>query len=119
MRARFSAIQQEIRLSTKLPRLEPRLILNSSLLGRRCRRGRVSIHSHDRSDETLACAAGSIMAGVYLTRQARFCAIAQVSTELSNMVKETPRQVISANIIDKANVLLELIQIARSFSLKV
>lgn len=47
------------------------------------------------------------------------CAIAEVSTALSNLVKETPRQVISASIIDKANVLLELIQIARSFSPKV
>jgi hypothetical protein len=36
---------------------------------------------------------------------------------LSDNVKKTPRQVVSASVIDSANVLLELIRIARSFNL--
>jgi len=35
---------------------------------------------------------------------------------LSDSVKKTPRQVVSASVIDSANVLLELIRIARSFN---
>ena len=45
--------------------------------------------------------------------------VARVSASLNEKVQETPRQVISASIIDKANVLLELIRIVRSFSHKV
>lgn len=45
--------------------------------------------------------------------------VARVSASLNEKVQETPRQVISASIIDKANVLLELIRIVRSFSQKV
>lgn len=42
--------------------------------------------------------------------------VARVSASLNEKVQETPRQVVSATIIDKANVLLELIRIVRSFS---
>lgn len=45
--------------------------------------------------------------------------VAKVSASLNDKVQETPRQVVSATIIDKANVLLELIRIVRSFSRKV
>jgi sialic acid synthase SpsE len=45
--------------------------------------------------------------------------IAKVSASLNEKVQETPRQVVSATIIDKANVLLELIRIVRSLSGKV
>jgi sialic acid synthase SpsE len=45
--------------------------------------------------------------------------IAKVSASLNEKVQETPRQVVSAAIIDKANVLLELIRIVRSLSGKV
>jgi hypothetical protein len=45
--------------------------------------------------------------------------VVKVSASLNEKVKETPRQVVSATIIDKANVLLELIRIVRSFSRKV
>jgi hypothetical protein len=45
--------------------------------------------------------------------------IAKVAASLNEKVQETPRQVVSATIIDKANVLLELIRIARNFSGKV
>ncbi len=45
--------------------------------------------------------------------------VARVSASLNEKVQETPRQVVSASIIDKANVLLELIRIVRSFSQKV
>ncbi|MCM3874539.1 MAG: hypothetical protein ND895_27925 [Pyrinomonadaceae bacterium] len=42
--------------------------------------------------------------------------VSEVSASLNEKVQETPRQVISATIIDKANVLLELIRIVRTFS---
>lgn len=42
--------------------------------------------------------------------------VAKVSASLNEKVQETPRQVVSASIIDKANVLLELIRIVRTFS---
>jgi hypothetical protein len=42
--------------------------------------------------------------------------VAKVSGSLNEKVQETPRQVVSATIIDKANVLLQLIRIVRSFS---
>jgi len=45
--------------------------------------------------------------------------VAKVSASLNEKVQETPRQVVSATIIDKANVLLELIRIVRNFSRKV
>lgn len=45
--------------------------------------------------------------------------VAKVSASLNEKVQETPRKVISAAIIDKANVLLELIRIVRSWSRKV
>ncbi len=45
--------------------------------------------------------------------------VARVSASLNEKVQETPRQVVSASIIDKANILLELIRIVRSFSQKV
>ncbi len=44
--------------------------------------------------------------------------IAEVSASLSDKVQETPRQVISTGIIDKVNVLLELIVVVRNFSSK-
>jgi len=45
--------------------------------------------------------------------------VAKVSASLNEKVQETPRQVVSATLIDKANVLLELIRIVRTFSRKV
>lgn len=42
--------------------------------------------------------------------------IAEVAESLSKSVQNTPRQVISAGVIDSANVLLELIRILRTFS---
>ncbi|MBA3515645.1 MAG: hypothetical protein H0T77_14885 [Pyrinomonadaceae bacterium] len=45
--------------------------------------------------------------------------MAKVSASLNEKIQETPRQVVSATIIDKANVLLELIRIVRSFSPRV
>jgi len=45
--------------------------------------------------------------------------VAKVSASLNEKVQETPRQVLSATIIDMANVLLELIRIVRSYSRKV
>lgn len=45
--------------------------------------------------------------------------VAKVSASLNDKVQETPRKVISAAIIDKANVLLELIRIVRGFPRKV
>lgn len=50
--------------------------------------------------------------------QAMDC-VAKVSASLNEKVQETPRQVVSATIIDKANVLLELIRIVRTFCRKV
>lgn len=41
--------------------------------------------------------------------------IAKVSASLNERVQQTPRRVVSAATIDKANVLLELIRIARGF----
>jgi hypothetical protein len=41
--------------------------------------------------------------------------IAEASESLSKNVQDTPRQVVSASVIGKANVLLELIKMARSF----
>jgi hypothetical protein len=43
--------------------------------------------------------------------------IAEKAEALSDNVKKTPRQVVSASVIGSANVLLELIRIARSFNL--
>jgi hypothetical protein len=52
-------------------------------------------------------------------RPADLCAavtqIAEASESLSKNVQDTPRQVVSASVIGKANVLLELIKMARSF----
>ncbi|MGH9956431.1 MAG: hypothetical protein ACREBC_04785 [Pyrinomonadaceae bacterium] len=45
--------------------------------------------------------------------------IAEASNSLNEKVQETPRQVISTRIIDKVNVLLELIRVAYSLSGKV
>ena len=42
--------------------------------------------------------------------------VSKVSASLNEKVQETPRQVVSTTIIDKANVLLELIRIVRTFS---
>jgi len=42
--------------------------------------------------------------------------IAEVTESLSKNVQNTPRQVVSAAVIDNANVLLELIRIMRTFS---
>ena len=42
--------------------------------------------------------------------------IAEVAESLSKSVQNTPRQVVSAGVIDTANVLLELIRILRTFS---
>ena len=44
--------------------------------------------------------------------------VAKVSASLNEKVQETPRQVVSATIIDEANVLLELIRIVRTFCRK-
>ena len=52
-------------------------------------------------------------------RPADLCAtvtqIAEASDSLSKKVQDTPRQVVSASVIGKANVLLELIKMVRSF----
>lgn len=45
--------------------------------------------------------------------------MAEVSTSLNAKVQETPRRVVSTEIIDQANVLLELIRIVRSLTRKV
>jgi len=42
--------------------------------------------------------------------------IAEASESLSKKVQDTPRQVISASVIGKANVLLELIKMVRNFA---
>ena len=42
--------------------------------------------------------------------------VAETSESLSKLVQKTPRQVISAAVIDEANVLLQLIDIVREFS---
>jgi hypothetical protein len=42
--------------------------------------------------------------------------IAEESESLSKKVQDTPRQVVSASVIGKANVLLELIKMARNFA---
>ena len=44
--------------------------------------------------------------------------IAEITESLSKSVQNTPRQVISASVIDSANVLLELIRILRTFAAK-
>jgi hypothetical protein len=44
--------------------------------------------------------------------------IFEVTESLSKNVQNTPRQVVSASVIDNANVLLELIRILRGFSTK-
>ena len=44
--------------------------------------------------------------------------IAEVTESLSKSVQNTPRQVVSASVIDGANVLLELIRILRTFPVK-
>jgi len=44
--------------------------------------------------------------------------IAEVTESLSKSVQNTPRQVVSAGVIDGANVLLELIRILRTFAAK-
>jgi hypothetical protein len=44
--------------------------------------------------------------------------IAETTESLSKSVQNTPRQVVSASVIDSANVLLELIRILRSFATK-
>lgn len=45
--------------------------------------------------------------------------LAEVAASLNHKVQETPRRVISTEIIDQANVLLELVRIVRSISGKV
>jgi len=42
--------------------------------------------------------------------------IADATESLSKNVQDTPRQVVSASVIDKANVLLELIKMVRNFA---
>lgn len=42
--------------------------------------------------------------------------VAELSESLSGLVQKTPRQVVSASVIDEANVLLELIMIVRQLS---
>jgi hypothetical protein len=42
--------------------------------------------------------------------------IAEATESLSKKVEDTPRQVVSASVIDKANVLLELIKMVRNFA---
>ncbi|HEX6729876.1 MAG TPA: hypothetical protein VF074_07685 [Pyrinomonadaceae bacterium] len=44
--------------------------------------------------------------------------IAEITESLSKCVQNTPRQVVSASVIDSANVLLELIRILRTFAPK-
>ena len=41
--------------------------------------------------------------------------IGEISVSLGEQFKKTPRQVVSAGVIDEANVLLELIKVVRSF----
>jgi hypothetical protein len=43
------------------------------------------------------------------------CQIGEKSESLSNEVQNTPRQVVSASVIGSANILLELIKLARTF----
>jgi hypothetical protein len=43
------------------------------------------------------------------------CQIAEKTESLSKEVQDTPRQVVSASVISSANILLELIRIARTF----
>ena len=45
--------------------------------------------------------------------------LAKVSASLNDKIQETPRRVISAEIIERANVLLELVRIVRNMSGKV
>ena len=45
--------------------------------------------------------------------------LAKVSASLNHKIQETPRRVISAEIIERANVLLELVRIVRNISGKV
>jgi hypothetical protein len=42
------------------------------------------------------------------------CQIGDLSLSVSDKIKQTPRQVISAEVIDEANALLELIKLART-----
>ena len=42
--------------------------------------------------------------------------IAEVAESLSKSVQDTPRQVVNAGVIDRANVLLELIRLLRTFT---
>jgi hypothetical protein len=42
--------------------------------------------------------------------------VAEASEALSKLVEKTPRQVVSASVIDEANVLLQLIELVRHFS---
>ncbi|HEY6119475.1 MAG TPA: hypothetical protein VIV66_05915 [Pyrinomonadaceae bacterium] len=44
------------------------------------------------------------------------CKIGEVATSVGEKFKQTPRQVISASVIDEANVLLELIRRVRSMT---
>ena len=44
--------------------------------------------------------------------------IAEASETLCKSVQDTPRQVVSASVIANANVLLELIKVARTFAVK-
>lgn len=44
------------------------------------------------------------------------CRIAEAAETLSKDVQNTPRQVVSASVIEHANILLELIRVARMFS---
>jgi hypothetical protein len=46
------------------------------------------------------------------------CQVAESSESLSELIKKTPRQVIAAGVIEKANVLLQLIKVVRHFSAK-
>lgn len=46
------------------------------------------------------------------------CKIADEAELLSKEVQKTPRQVVSASVIDRANVLLELVRILRTFTRK-
>lgn len=49
---------------------------------------------------------------------AAVCQIGDVSASVSEKVKKTPRQVISAEVIDEANTLLELIKLARTMMVR-
>jgi hypothetical protein len=48
--------------------------------------------------------------------EAALLRLAELSEALRKLVEKTPRQVISAAVIDQANVILELIKLVRSFS---